>query len=127
MTATINESGRSATGGAVGRISRVPGPVIDAEFPADAMPEIYNALTVDVELDGKKSTITFETAQHLGENLVRAIATQSTDGLVRGQEVRDTGSAMTVPVGDVVKGHIFIAIGDSLGVERSELDVPDGL
>ncbi|MDN6637976.1 MAG: F0F1 ATP synthase subunit beta, partial [Yaniella sp.] len=80
MTATLNESGRSATGGAVGRISRVTGPVIDAEFPADAMPEIYNALTVEVELSGKKSTITFETAQHLGENMVRAIAMQSTDG-----------------------------------------------
>ena len=91
MTATINESGTGAATGAVGRIARVTGPVIDAEFPADAMPGIYNALTVDVELDGKTSTITFETAQHLGENLVRAIAMQSTDGLVRGQEVRDTG------------------------------------
>ncbi|HIW46937.1 MAG TPA: F0F1 ATP synthase subunit beta [Candidatus Yaniella excrementigallinarum] len=125
MTATINESGTGAATGAVGRIARVTGPVIDAEFPADAMPGIYNALTVDVELDGKTSTITFETAQHLGENLVRAIAMQSTDGLVRGQEVRDTGSAITVPVGDVVKGHIFNALGDSLDVESSELDVQE--
>ena len=125
MTATLNESGSSATGGAVGRIARVTGPVIDAEFPADAMPEIYNALTVEVELSGKKSTITFETAQHLGENMVRAIAMQSTDGLVRGQEVHDTGAAISVPVGDVVKGHIFNALGDSLDVDISELDVQD--
>lgn len=125
MTATINESGSSATAGAVGRIARVTGPVIDAEFPADAMPDIYNALTVELELDGEKSTITFETAQHLGENLIRAIAMQSTDGLVRGQEVRDTGAAISVPVGDVVKGHIFNALGDSLDVDISELDVQD--
>ena len=124
MTATINESG-SATVGAVGRIARITGPVIDAEFPADAMPDIYNALTVELTLEGKTSTVTFETAQHLGENLVRAIAMEATDGLVRGQEVRDTGAAISVPVGDVVKGHIFNALGDSLDVDISELDVQE--
>ncbi|GAA2030285.1 F0F1 ATP synthase subunit beta [Yaniella flava] len=124
MTATINESG-SATVGAVGRIARITGPVIDAEFPADAMPDIYNALTVELILEGETSTVTFETAQHLGENLVRAIAMEATDGLVRGQEVRDTGAAISVPVGDVVKGHIFNALGDSLDVDISELDVQE--
>ena len=125
MTATINESGSGATTGAVGRIARITGPVIDAEFPADAMPEIYNALKVQLTLAGKTTTITFEVAQHLGENLVRAIAMQATDGLVRGQEVVDTGQPISVPVGDVVKGHIFNALGDSLDVDISELDVQE--
>ena len=125
MTATINESGTGATIGAVGRIARITGPVIDAEFPADAMPEIYNALTVQLTLNGETSTVTFETAQHLGENMVRAIAMQATDGLVRGQEVVDTGAPISVPVGDVVKGHIFNALGDSLDVDISELDVQE--
>jgi len=125
MTATMNESGSGATTGAVGRIARITGPVIDAEFPADAMPEIYNALTVQLNLGGQTSTITFEVAQHLGENLVRAIAMQATDGLVRGQEVLDTGRPISVPVGDVVKGHIFNALGDSLDLDISELDVQE--
>src|SRR5690625_1792528 len=125
MTATVNESGTGATIGAVGRIARITGPVIDAEFPADAMPDIYNALTVQLTLHGTTSTITFETAQHLGENMVRAIAMQPTDGLVRGQEVIDTGAPISVPVGDVVKGHIFNALGDSLDVDISELDVQE--
>lgn len=125
MTATMNESGSGATTGAVGRIARITGPVIDAEFPADAMPEIYNALTVQLTLGGQTSTITFEVAQHLGENLVRAIAMQATDGLVRGQEVVDTGRPISVPVGDVVKGHIFNALGDSLDIDISELDVQE--
>ena len=125
MTATINESGTGATTGAVGRIARITGPVIDAEFPADAMPEIYNALTVQLTLEGKTTKVTFETAQHLGENMVRAIAMQATDGLVRGQEVVDTGAPISVPVGDVVKGHIFNALGESLDVDISELDVQE--
>src|SRR5699024_11355853 len=101
------------------------GPVVDSEFPAHAMQGIYNALSVDVELDVKTPTITLEAALHLGENLVRASAMQSTDGLVLRQEVRDSGSAITVPVGDVVKGHIFHARGDCVGVESSELDVQE--
>ena len=125
MTATMNESGSGAKTGAVGRIARITGPVIDAEFPADAMPEIYNALTVQLTLGGQTSTITFEVAQHLGENMVRAIAMQATDGLVRGQEVIDTGQPISVPVGDVVKGHIFNALGDSLDVDIADLDVQE--
>src|SRR5690625_126856 len=125
MTATINESGSGAKTGAVGRIARITGPVIDAEFPADAMPEIYNALTVELTLNGKTSTVTFETAQHLCDHLVRAIAMEATDALVRGQDVVDTGAPITVPVGDDVKGHIFNALGDSLDIDIKELDVQD--
>ncbi|MCT2089124.1 MULTISPECIES: F0F1 ATP synthase subunit beta [Micrococcus] len=126
MTATFNEQASgTATGGATGRIARVIGPVIDAEFPADAMPAVYNALTAELTLNGETRTITFETAQHLGDNLVRAISLQSTDGLVRGAQVTDTGAPISVPVGDVVKGHIFNVLGESLDVPTSELDVQE--
>ncbi len=77
-----------------GRVVRVIGPVVDAEFPRDAMPDIYNALHVDVTLAEGTKTLTLEVAQHLGDNLVRAISMQPTDGMVRGTEVKDTGSAI---------------------------------
>ncbi|HET8659355.1 MAG TPA: F0F1 ATP synthase subunit beta, partial [Micromonosporaceae bacterium] len=109
MTATAAET-KTATG----RVVRVIGPVVDAEFPRDAMPEIFNALHVDVALAGGEKTLTMEVAQHLGDNMVRAISMQPTDGLVRGAEVVDTGSPITVPVGDVTKGRVFNAIGECL-------------
>src|SRR5881296_3344641 len=99
---------------AVGRVVRVIGPVVDAEFPRDAMPDIYNALHVDVTLSEGTRTLTLEVAQHLGDNLVRAISMQPTDGMVRGAEVIDTGAGISVPVGDVTKGHVFNALGDVL-------------
>src|SRR5258708_5326369 len=101
---------------AVGRVVRVIGPVVDAEFPRDAMPDIFNALHVEVELSGGKRTLTLEVAQHLGDNMVRAISMQPTDGLVRGTEVADTGSSISVPVGDITKGHVFNAIGEVLNL-----------
>jgi F-type H+-transporting ATPase subunit beta len=107
----------------VGRVVRVIGPVVDAEFPRDAMPEIYNALHVDVELSGQSRTLTLEVAQHLGDNMVRTISMQPTDGLVRGVPVTDTGSAITVPVGDVTKGHVFNAIGDVLNADPATLEI----
>src|SRR6476620_6162009 len=97
-----------------GRVVRVIGPVVDAEFPRDAMPEIFNALKVDVTLAEGTKTLTLEVAQHLGDNMIRAISMQPTDGMTRGTEVRDTGSAISVPVGDVTKGKVFNAIGDCL-------------
>src|SRR5918999_5697244 len=96
----------------VGRVVRVIGPVVDAEFPRDAMPEIYNALQVEVTLGDETKTLTLEVAQHLGDNLVRAISMQPTDGLVRGAPVVDTGASITVPVGDVTKGHVWNALGE---------------
>jgi F-type H+-transporting ATPase subunit beta len=104
MTAQTIEHGSGSVGsGATGRIARVIGPVVDVEFPADAIPGIYNALTAEITLNGDTHTITFETSQHLGDNLVRAISLQATDGLVRGTTVTDTGSPISVPVGDGVK------------------------
>src|SRR5918997_4310950 len=106
----------------VGRVVRVIGPVVDAEFPRDAMPDIYNALHVDVTLSEGTKTLTLEVAQHLGDNMVRAISMQPTDGLVRGSEVRDTGGPITVPVGDVTKGKVFNAIGEVLNADPSTLE-----
>src|SRR3954466_4737236 len=85
----------------VGRVARVTGPVVDIEFPHDSIPEMYNALKTTITIDGVDNEITLEVAQHLGDDLIRAIALRPTDGLVRGQEVRDTGAAISVPVGDV--------------------------
>ncbi len=106
----------------VGRIARVTGPVVDIEFPHDAIPAVYNALETDVDFGGGSEafTLVLEVAQHLGDNLVRAIALKPTDGLVRGQEVRDTGDSITVPVGDVTKGKVFNVTGDVLNLEEGE-------
>ncbi|MEV6525215.1 F0F1 ATP synthase subunit beta [Longispora sp. NPDC051575] len=104
----------------LGRVVRVIGPVVDAEFPRNEMPEIFNALHIDVELAGGKKTLTLEVALHLGDGMVRAISMQPTDGLVRGAEVRDTGSMISVPVGDVTKGKVFNAIGECMNQPEAE-------
>jgi F-type H+/Na+-transporting ATPase subunit beta len=106
----------------VGRVVRVIGPVVDAEFPRDAMPGMFNAMHVNVTLSGGEKRLTLEVAQHLGGNMVRAISMQPTDGLVRGAEVRDTGGPISVPVGDVTKGKVFNAIGEVLNADPSTLD-----
>src|ERR1051325_1539748 len=113
------------TKAAVGRVVRVIGPVVDAEFPRDQIPEIYNALHVDVTLSEGTRTLTLEVAQHLGDNLIRAISMQPTDGMVRGSEVRNTGEPISVPVGDVTKGHVFNALGEVLNVDPSTLDITE--
>lgn len=104
----------------VGRIARVTGPVVDIEFPHDSIPSIYNALKTTITIGDSSTEITLEVAQHLGDDLVRAIALNPTDGLVRGQDVRDTGEAISVPVGDVTKGKVFNVIGDVLNNEGGE-------
>jgi len=106
-----------------GRVVKIAGPVVDVAFPQDSLPEITNALEVDVELDGKKSTIVLEVAQHLGEGRVRAISMQGTDGLRRGAEVTDTGAPISVPVGQETLGHIFNVLGETLDVETSSIGV----
>ncbi len=103
-----------------GRIARVNGPVVDIEFPHDAIPEIYNALTTEIALLGETTTLTLEVAQHLGDDLVRAIALKPTDGLVRGGTVSDTGAPISVPVGDVTKGHVFNVTGEVLNAKPGE-------
>src|SRR6187431_2407314 len=82
-----------------GRVVRVTGPVVDVEFPRDALPELYNALHAEITFPEMAKTLTLEVAQHLGDNLVRTVSMQPTDGLVRGVPVTDTGAAISVPVG----------------------------
>ncbi|WP_312722070.1 F0F1 ATP synthase subunit beta [Mobilicoccus sp.] len=113
-TTYVEPTTSGQTEGGVGRLSRIIGPVVDVEFPADAMPDQYNLLHTEVSLGGETKRINLEVAQHIGDNLVRAISLQPTDGLVRGQEVHDTGGPITVPVGDVTLGHVFNATGDCL-------------
>ena len=110
---------------ATGRVARVIGPVVDIEFPSDAMPDIYNALTVDINVAGQAKTLTLEVAQHIGDNLVRAISMQPTDGMVRGAVVTDSGASISVPVGDVTKGHVFNTLGESLDVPTSSLKITE--
>ncbi|MEM6393427.1 MAG: F0F1 ATP synthase subunit beta [Planctomycetota bacterium] len=99
---------------ATGTISQIIGSTFDAEFPADALPDIYNAITVDFEVAGEKQTLTGEVQQHLGGGVVRAVALGSTDGLVRGAEVKDAGGPVTVPVGEKVLGRVFNVLGEPI-------------
>ncbi len=100
-----------------GRIVQVMGPVVDVKFEDGHLPEIYNALKVkhkarsemEVDID-----LTLEVALHLGDNTVRTIAMDSTDGLIRGMEVEDTGAPISVPVGDVTLGRIFNVLGEPI-------------
>ncbi|MCX5092905.1 F0F1 ATP synthase subunit beta [Streptomyces sp. NBC_00365] len=111
----------SETAVATGRVARVIGPVVDVEFPVDAMPDIYNALHVEVADPanaGEKKILTLEVAQHLGDGLVRTISMQPTDGLVRQAVVTDTGTGITVPVGDFTKGKVFNTLGDVLNSDE---------
>src|SRR6476660_6178204 len=126
MTATIDETTETTGKGGVGRIARVIGPVVDVEFPTDSMPEMYNKLQVDLKIGDDERVLSLEFAQHIGDGMVRAISLQPTDGLVRGAQVRDTGEPITVPVGDVTKGHVFNALGECLNLEEGEeLDVKE--
>src|SRR6478672_5992716 len=94
-----------------GRVVRVIGPVVDIEFPRGGVPPLFNALHVEVSGAGDTHTLTLEVALHLGDDIVRSISMQPTDGLVRGAPVTNTGAPISVPVGDVVKGHVFNALG----------------
>src|SRR3954451_16896035 len=122
MTATVEETPQSKQGG-TGRVVRVIGPVVDVEFAPDEMPEIYFALHVDRTLGDDTRTLTMEVAQHIGDNMVRAISMQPTDGLVRGAPVQDTGAAISVPVGDATLGHVWNALGIALDTEGDNIDV----
>ena len=96
---------------ATGRIVAVIGPVVDVKFDLEQLPAIYNALTVDYQVDGERKSLTLEVAVQLGDGVVRTVAMDATDGLVRGLEVVDTGNAISVPVGDVTLGRIFNVLG----------------
>jgi F-type H+-transporting ATPase subunit beta len=99
-------------------VIQVIGPVVDAEFPPGQLPNIYNALRVDLPEDKQAGTpaihVTLEVAQHLGENRVRGVAMSSTDGLVRGMKVEDTGAPISVPVGRETLGRLINVIGEAI-------------
>ncbi len=105
---------------AQGRITRVTGPVVDIEFPAGSLPDIYNALKITYTLLGAETILTLEVAQHIGDNVIRAIALKPTDGLVRGMAVTNTGGPITVPVGNATLGKVFNAIGEPLNLGEGE-------
>ncbi len=125
MTVTEHEHYTPAAEGGIGRVARVIGPVVDVEFAPDEMPELFNALHVDRTIGDETKTLTLEVANHIGDNTVRAISLNPTDGLVRGAAVQDTGFPITVPVGDVTKGHVFNALGEPMDVDISELDIQE--
>ncbi|MDQ3811568.1 MAG: hypothetical protein M3336_14900, partial [Chloroflexota bacterium] len=133
MTLTAPAASQDATTRQVGRIAQVIGPVVDVQFPAEHLPEIYNALEIDLSStvstgeDGAAADsaamkgveqgtgkLVLEVQQHLGNNVVRAVAMGPTDGLRRGVEVRDSGSPISVPVGPPTLGRLFNVLGEPI-------------
>jgi F-type H+/Na+-transporting ATPase subunit beta len=103
--------------GTLGKVEEIQGVVIEAVFPADELPEINNALEIEMDAEGEegeKRRLICEVQQHLGDDRVRAVAMDATDGLSRGTEVRDTGGPITVPVGEATLGRIFNLLGEPI-------------
>ncbi len=106
-------SAKAATSETVtGKIVQIIGATIDAEFPGDHLPDIFNALEVNFERDGEAVKLVCEVQQHLGGNRIRAVAMGATDGLVRNADVVDTGAPISVPVGEETLGRVFNLLGD---------------
>jgi F-type H+-transporting ATPase subunit beta len=97
-----------------GKIVKVIGAVVDAEFEAEDLPDIYNALEVSRDTGEGDGALVLEVQQHLGDNRVRAVAMSSTDGIVRGMDIKNTGAAISVPVGEKVLGRIFNVTGETV-------------
>ncbi|MBE7412136.1 MAG: F0F1 ATP synthase subunit beta [Leptospiraceae bacterium] len=95
-----------------GKIKQIIGSVLDVTFESGHLPEIFNALEIEITREGKKEKIVAEVQQHLGDRTVRAIALSSTDGMIRGQNVSDTGNPISVPVGEATLGRIFNVLGE---------------
>ena len=98
---------------AMGRVKQVLGAVVDVEFPEGSLPAIMNALKVtNASISEEKWNLTLEVAQHLGDNTVRTICMDTSDGLVRGAEVKDTGAAISMPVGEETLGRVMNLLGE---------------
>jgi F-type H+/Na+-transporting ATPase subunit beta len=111
----------------VGTVEEVQGVVVEVAFPSEHLPEIYNALEIELDAgaeEGNATRLVLEVQQHLGDNRVRAVAMDATDGLSRGAKVVDTGGPITVPVGDVVLGRIFNLLGDPID-EAGDIEVEE--
>lgn len=98
----------------IGRVTQVMGPVIDVRFEHNEVPEINNALHIEVPKEDGTLQLTLEVALQLGDDVVRTIAMDSTDGVQRGMEVKDTGRDISVPVGDVTLGRVFNVLGETI-------------
>ena len=109
MTMTAEE--RAGTELKDGRVVAIAGPVVDVEFPPDALPEINHAIEMGIELEGEAIRIVAEVAQQIGDNRVRAICMKPTDGLRRGTKVRNLGHGLQMPVGEGVLGHVLNVLG----------------
>ncbi|MGH2682119.1 MAG: F0F1 ATP synthase subunit beta [Actinomycetota bacterium] len=109
-------------GDATGRVVQIIGPVVDAEFPPDGLPEIHTALELERTLGGLTDTIVCEVAQHIGDSTVRAIAMKPTDGVIRGVPIRNTGRPITMPVGEKVLGHVFNVLGQPLDTDQVDAE-----
>jgi F-type H+-transporting ATPase subunit beta len=97
----------------IGKVVQVIGPVLDVEFEAEHLPELYNALEISATApDGEHIRVVVEVQQHIGRNQVRAVAMSSTDAVVRGMEVTDTGGPISVPVGEAALGRILNVLGE---------------
>ncbi|MFP4456773.1 MAG: F0F1 ATP synthase subunit beta [Clostridia bacterium] len=106
-----------------GRVTQVMGPVVDVAFEEGHLPDIYNALKLNIETEDESRELIIEVMQHLGDNVVRGVAMSSTDGLQRGVEVEDAGGPITVPVGKEVLGRIFDVTGNHIdGKEAVKTD-----
>jgi F-type H+/Na+-transporting ATPase subunit beta len=107
-----------------GRVVQVIGATLDAEFEEGHLPEIYNALEVEIDFAGETQILAAEVQLHLGANRVRAVALGSTDGLVRGTEITDTGAPISVPVGTSVLGRVFNLLGNPVD-NQGPIEVQD--
>ncbi|EYT48207.1 F0F1 ATP synthase subunit beta [Brachybacterium muris] len=128
MTTTATAPTESQAPAGTGRVARVTGAVVDIEFPPGQIPELYNALNTEIDFSGDgetKRVLWLETAQHLGDGMVRAIALKPTDGLVRGQDVNDTGAPISVPVGDATLGTVFDVTGTPLNKDAATFQVDE--
>src|SRR5262249_57025427 len=112
-SSTRGDSVADKNGKNTGKIVEIKGVVLDAVFP-DRLPEIFHALSIEVPEDGGSRQLIAEVQQHLGDDRVRAVAMDSTDGLARGVEVVDSGAPISVPVGEVTLGRLWNVLGEPI-------------
>jgi F-type H+-transporting ATPase subunit beta len=124
--AQAQEESRDGTQGSVGEVVEIKGVVVDVRFPEDEMPEIFNALKVEFEVeDGEADEVTLEVQQLIGDDVVRTVAMGSTDGMSRGLKAQDTGQPITIPVGKAVLGRLMDVLGNPIDEEGEIGDADD--
>jgi len=123
-TKTRTENGANGRTSGVGIVVEVKGPVVDVRFNPEEIPEIYNALSVPLRVDGDEKELILEVQQLLGDDMVRTVAMSSTDGLQRGIDAQDTGRPIAVPVGENVLGRVMDVLGKPVD-EQGPIEDPD--